>query len=87
MISISKNVFINKLDYIVNKYNNTYHSKMKMRPVDVKPSTYIYSSKEINDKDPKFEVGDIVRISKCKNILEKTMFQIDLMKLLWSKKF
>ena len=87
MTSISKNVFINKLDYIVNKYNNTYHSKMKMRPVDVKPSTYIYSSKEINDKDPKFEVGDIVRISKCKNILEKTMFQTDLMKLLWSKKF
>ena len=55
---------------------------MKMRPADVKPSTYIYSSKEINDKDPKCEVGDIVRISKCKNILEKAMFRIDLMKLL-----
>ena len=87
MTSISKNVFIDELDDIVNKYNNTYHSKMKMRPVDVKPSTYIYYSKEINDKDPKFEVGDIVRISKCKNILEKTMFRIDLMKLLWLKKF
>ena len=87
MTSVLKNEFIDKLDYIVNKYNNTYHSKMKMKPVDVKPSTYIYSSKEINDKDPKFEVGDIVRISKCKNILEKTMFRIDLMKLLWLKKF
>ena len=87
MTSVSKNVFIDKLDYIVNKYNNTYHNKMKMKPVNVKPSTYIYSSKEINDKDPKFEVGDIVRISKCKNILEKTMFRIDLMKLLWLKKF
>ena len=87
MTSMSKNVFIDELDDIVNKYNNTYHSKMKMRPVDVKPSTYIYSSKQINDKDPKFEVGDIVRISKCKNILEKTMFRIDLMKLLWLKKF
>ena len=71
MTSISKNVYIDKLDYIVNKYNNTYHSIVKMNPVDVKSSTYINSSKEINDKDPKFKIGDIVRISKYKHIFAK----------------
>ena len=71
MTSISKNVYIDKLDDIVNKYNNTYHSTIKMKPVDVKSNTYIDSSKEINDKDPKFKIGDIVRISKYKNIFTK----------------
>ena len=42
-----------------------------MKPVDVKPSTYIDSSKEINDEDPKFKIADIVRISKYKNIFAK----------------
>ena len=41
MTSISKNVYIDKLDYIVKKYNNTYHKSIKMRPVDVKDNTYI----------------------------------------------
>ena len=68
MTSISKNVYIDKLDDIVNKYNNTYHSTIKMKPVDVKSNTYIDSSKEINDKDPKFKIGYIVKISKYKNI-------------------
>ena len=71
MTSISKNVYIDKLDDIVNKYNNTYHRTIKMKPVDVKLSTYIDSSKEINDKDPKFKIGDIVRISKYKIIFTK----------------
>ena len=71
MISVSKIVFIDKLDGIVNKYNITYHSTIKMKPVDVKSNTYIDSSKEINDKDPKFKVGDHVRISKYKNIFAK----------------
>ena len=71
MTSISQNVYIDKLDDIVNKYSNTYHSTIKMKPVDVKSNTYINSSKEINDKDPKFKIGDIVRISKCKNIFAK----------------
>ena len=71
MTSVSKNVYIDKLDDIVNKYNNTYHSTIKMKPVDVKSNTYINSSKEINDKDPKFKIGDIVRISKYKNIFVK----------------
>ena len=62
--SISKNVYIDKLNDIVNKYNNTYHRIIKMKPVDVKPSTYIDSSKEINYQDPKFKIGDIARVSK-----------------------
>ena len=66
MTSVSKNLYIDKLYNIVNKYNNTYHSTIKMKPVDVKSNTYIDSSKEINDKDPKFKIGDIVRISKHK---------------------
>ena len=71
MTSISKNVYIDKLDNIVNKYNNIYHSTIKMEPVDVESSKYIDSSKEINNKDPKFKTGDIVRISKYKNIFAK----------------
>ena len=71
MTSISQNVYIDKLDDIVHKYNNTYHSTIKMKPADVKSSTYIESSKEINDKNPKFKIGDFVRISKYKNIFAK----------------
>ena len=71
MTLVSKNVHIDKLDDIINKYNNTYHSTIKVKPVDIKPSTYIDSSKEINDKDPKFKISDIVRISKYKNIFAK----------------
>ena len=62
---------MNKLDYIVNKYNNTCHSTIKMKPIDVKSSTYIDSSKEIYDKDAKFKMVDIVRISEYKNIFTK----------------
>ena len=71
MTLISKNVYIDKLDDIVNKYNNTYHKVIKMKPVDIKSYTYINSGKEINDKDPKFKVGNNVRISKYKNIFAK----------------
>ena len=60
-----------EVDDIVNKYNNTYHSTIKVKPVDVKSKTYIDSSKEINNNDPKFKIGDIVRISKYKNIFAK----------------
>ena len=68
MTSISKNVYIDKLDDIVDEYNNTYQTTIKMKPVDVKDNTYINADKEINNKDPKFRVGDRVRISKYKNI-------------------
>ena len=52
-------------------YNNTYHSTIKMKPVDVKLNTYINSSKVINDKDPRLKTGGIVRISKYENIFAK----------------
>ena len=71
MNSVWKNVYINKLDDIVGEYNNTYHRTIKMKPTDVKDNTYIDFKKEFNDKDPKFKVGDHVRISKYKNIFAK----------------
>ena len=71
MTSISKNVHIDKLDDIVDEYNNAYHTTIKMKPIDVKDNTYINIDKKINDKDPKFTVGDHVRISKYKNIFAK----------------
>ena len=71
MNSVSKNVYIDKLDEIAGEYNNTYHRIIKMKTVDVKDNTYIDFKKEVNDKDPKFKVGDHVRISKYKNIFAK----------------
>ena len=73
MTSISKNVYIDKLDDIVGEYNNTYHRTIKMKPVDVKDNTYIdsmelHSKKEVNDRDLKLKVGDYARISKYKII-------------------
>ena len=66
---MSKNVF-DKLHDIVNEYNNTYHRTIKMKPIDVKTSTYIDIGIENNDENPKFEVYH-VRISKYKNIFAK----------------
>ena len=60
---------IDKLDNIVNEYNNTYHRTIKMKPIDVKNNRYIKIGKEVNDKDPKFKVGDHVR--KYKKIFAK----------------
>ena len=64
-------MYIDKLDDVVNEYNNTYRRTNKMKPVDVEDNTYIDFEKEVNDKDPKFKVGDHVRISKYKNIFAK----------------
>ena len=71
MTSVSKNVYIDKLDEIVSEYNNANHRTIKMKPVDIKDNAYIDFKKEFNDKDPKFKVGDYVRISKYKNIFAK----------------
>ena len=62
MTWMSKHVYIDQLDVIVNEYNNTYHRTIKMKPMNVKDNTYIDFEKKINDKDPKFKVGDHVRI-------------------------
>ena len=71
MTAISKNIYIDKLDDILNEYNNAYHRTIKMKPVDIKDNTYFDFEKEINDKDPKFKIGDHVRIFKYKNIFAK----------------
>ena len=71
MTAISKNVYFDVLDDIVNKYNDTIYRTIKMKPIDVKYNTYVDSKKEVNDKDPKFKVKDHVRISKCKNNFAK----------------
>ena len=71
MNSISKNVYIDKLVNIVNEYISTYNRTIKMKPIDVKDNTYINTDKEVNDKNPKFKVGDHVRISKYKHIFAK----------------
>ena len=71
MTSISKNMYIDKLDDIVNKYNNTYHSIIKIKLIDVRSSTYIYFDKKNNKEDPKFKVGHHVRTSKYKSNFAK----------------
>ena len=84
MTSVSKNVFIDKLDDIVDKHNNTYHSTIKMRPVDVKSSTYINSSEEINDEDPNLKLVVLLEYQNIKTFLQKAMFQISQKKFLSS---
>ena len=71
MIAVSKNMYIDKLDHIVNKYNNTCQRTIKIKPTDVKDNAYIDSIKEVDNKDPKFQVGDHVRISKYKKCFAK----------------
>ena len=79
MILTPKNLYIDKLDDIVNKYNNTYYSTTKIKPVDVKLKTNIDYDKEINDEDPKFRIGNIVKLSKFKNHFCKRLSS----KLIW----
>ena len=69
--SVSKNVYIDKLDDIVNKYGNTYYNTIKMKLVDLKSSTYIDFNKQNNKEDPKFMVDNRVRITKYKNTFAK----------------
>ena len=85
MTSISKIVYIDKLDDIGKIYNNTYHSTIKMKPVDVKSITYISSSKGINELMIKILNLKLVILLKYQNIktyLQKGMFQIGLKKFL-----
>ena len=71
MTAVSKNVYIDKFDDIINEYNNTYHREIKINPIEVQDNTFIGSIKvvsEVNGKDPKIKVGDRIRISQYKNI-------------------
>ena len=74
MTTIGKNIYFDVLNDIVDKYNNSIHSSIKMKPKDVKDDCFVESevlSEETNKKHPKFKVGDHVRISKYKNIFAK----------------
>ena len=71
MTAISKNVYFDVLNDIVDEYNNTYHRTIKMNPIDVKSDSFAEYNEESNEKDPKFKVGDHVRISKYKNVFAK----------------
>ena len=71
MTAISKNVYFDVLDDIVDEYNNTYHKTIKMKPIDVRDDSFAECNEKSNKKDPKFKIGDHVRISKYKNIFSK----------------
>ena len=71
MTAISKNVYFNVLNDIVDEYNNTYHKTIKMKPINVKNDSFAEYYEESNEKDPKFKVNGHVRISKYKNIFAK----------------
>ena len=70
MTATGKNVYYDVLDDVVNKYNNTKPSTIKMKPIDIKNNKRVYID-EYNEKDSRFKVGDTVRISKFKNIFSK----------------
>ena len=69
--AVSKNVYFDVLDDIVNKYNNTVHRTIKMKPIDVTSDSHAEYNEDSHEKEPKFKVGGRVRISKYKNIFAK----------------
>ena len=71
MTAIHKNIYFDVLDDIVNKYNNTVHRTIKMKPIEVMNDYYVKSNEDFNKKNPKFKVGDHVRISKYKSMFAK----------------
>lgn len=71
MTKASKNVYIDRLNNIFDKWNNTYHRKVKMKPVNVNPSTHVEFNAESNEKDHKFKVADHVRTSKYNFFLQR----------------
>ena len=75
MTADSKNVYFDVLDDFLNKYNNTVHRTLKMKPIDVTSDSYAEYKEGSNEKDPKFKVGDRVRISKYKNIFAEGYIQ------------
>ena len=71
MTAISKNVYFDVLEDIVNKYNNTLHRTLKMKPINVIDDSFAEYNEDSNKRNPKFKVDDHVRISKFKNIFAK----------------
>ena len=82
MTAVSKNVYFDVLEDIVDKYNNTYRRTNKMKPIDVKNNSFAKYNEESNEKDPRFKIGDHVRISKYKIIFVKNMLLIGVKKFL-----
>ena len=76
MTSISKNMYIDKLDHRVNKYNNPYDSRVKMKSVDIKSSTYIDSGKEINDEGLNLKLMILLEYQNIKTFLQKICFEL-----------
>ena len=72
MSALSKNIYLDVLDYIVNKYNNTVH---RMKPINVTSDSYAEYNEDSNVTKPKFKGGDHVRISKYKNVFAKGFMQ------------
>ena len=83
MAAVSKNVYIDFLDDIVDEYNNTYHNTIKIKPIDVKSDSYAEYNVDSNEKYPKFNVADHVRISKYKNNIAK-VYAPNWQKKIWS---
>ena len=71
MTAVSKNIYFDVLDDIVDKYNDAYHRTIIMKPIEVKSNYYAKYSVDCNDKDAKFKIGDHARISKQKNWSEE----------------
>ena len=83
MTLIWKNVYIDKLDDKVNEFNNTYHTTIKIKPIDVKSSICNYFGVENNDRDPKFETGDHVRAKKYEKPISRSYTQNWSEEVLW----
>ena len=75
MTAASKNVYFDVLHDTGNKYDNTVHKTAKMKPVDVISNFHAEYNEDSNEKDPKFKVGDCVRITRCKNLFAKGYIQ------------
>ena len=71
MTAISKIVYFDVLNDILDKYNNTVHRTIKMKPIEITHDPYAEYNENSNEKDPKFKVGDHLRTSKCKDIFTK----------------
>ena len=83
---VSKSGYIDKLDDIVNKYNNTYHSTIKIKHSDVKSNTYIDSSKKINDKIANLKLVIMLEYQNTKLFLQNITLEVGLKNFLWLKK-
>ena len=82
MTAFPKNVYFDVLNGIVNKYNNTIHRTIKMKPIDFTDDSFAEYNEESNKRNPEFEVGDHVKVSKYKNIFAKGLLLIGQKKFL-----